>query len=120
MGEQTATTVDQLQGVEYLADNLFSETDTFVIFLIEVIVHLVLGGWIVLMVSVKLDLSSFMDFGCVFEQDFQGIDEPLDSFLTYFIRVVTVIVPLIYQYRYFFVQLVIVLAFHAVRTTLAP
>jgi hypothetical protein len=70
------------------------------------------------MVSVQLYISGFVDFGGISKKNFNGVDEPLYEFSGYF-RCILLFLSLIYQHRYFFVQLILVVMLHAICATLA-
>lgn len=120
MGQQTATAIELLEGVEDLGDDLLGETEMIGVFAFDFVLELVIGGGVVLVVSVELDFCGLVDVGGVLEQGFEGFYELLDCPFGQSIRVFFLLLSLIYKYRYFFIELVLGIAFHAFGTVAAP
>lgn len=120
MGQQTAATIESLEGVEDLGDDLFGETLIIGVFVFDVVLKLVIGCGVVLVVGVKLDFCGLVDVGGALEQGLECFCELVDCAFGPSIRVFLLLLSLIYKYRYFFIELVLGIAFHAFGTVAAP
>jgi hypothetical protein len=113
MGQHRATAIELLEGVEDLGDDLLGETLIIGVFVFDIVLELVIGCGVVLVVGVELDFCGLVDVGGVVEEGLEGLYKLVDCPSGQSIRVVFLLISLIYKYRYFFIELILGITFHA-------